>query len=147
MATRDVMDNRIDVWKDVYKDDQQLWRVTMSTTGNYGQVLRGNGRPSDQLEDGPLLPPLLKDEGWIDVYEAPDGFGWTAWFEATEGADVYHRTLGSHEDDPLVETAWVLWVDPLAPETLLASMWSGTKRFASATWRVLNTPIGDLWRA
>ena len=129
MASRDVMDNRIDVWKDAHKDEQQLWRITLSTTGNYGQMLRGNVRPSDQPEDGPLLPPQLKDEGWIDVYEAPNGFGWRATFEATEDDDVYYRTLGSHEDGPLTETPWVLWVEPEElTETLLAGMWSATKR-------------------
>jgi len=110
MATRDVLDNRIDVWKDQYKDDQGVWRSAQSTTGNYGQVLRGNVRPSDQPADGPLLSATLRDDGWIDVYEAPNGFGWSATFEADEGT-LYRRSLSVHEDGPIVETAWVVY-DP-----------------------------------
>ncbi len=128
MATRDVLDNRIDVWKDVHKDEQTLGRASGTWGSNYGQMLRGNVRPSDQPEDAPLLPPQLKDEGWVDVKEAPNGFSWQATFEATEDVDVYRRTLGSHEDGPLTETPWVLWVEPEMPtETLLASMWNATK--------------------
>jgi len=108
MATRDVLDNRIDVWKDQYKDNQGVWRSAQSTTGNYGQVLRGNVRPSDQPADGPLLPATLRNEGWIDVYEAPNGFGWRATFEADEGT-LYRRTASVHEDGPIVETAWAEW--------------------------------------
>ena len=112
-ASRDVMDNRIDVWKDAHKDGQKDWRRDKSRTGNYGQVLRGNGRPSDQIEDGVQLPASLKDEGVINVYEQPAnapggaGFGWTAVFDAFDGGFPYQRTIGSFEDGPLVETPWV----------------------------------------
>ena len=115
MPTRDVMDNRIGVWKDQYKDNQGVWRANQSTTGNYGQVLRGNVRPSDQPADGPLLPATLRNEGWIDVYEAPSnaptgaGFGWIATFEADEAGTLYRRTASVHEDGPIVETAWAEW--------------------------------------
>ena len=155
MASRDVLDNRIDVWKDQYKDNQKSWRTSSSTTGNYGQVLRGNVRPSDQPADGPLLPATLRNEGWIDVYEAPNGFGWRATFEADEGT-LYRRSLSVHEDGPIVETDWVVYEEvilPLdAPIGLLSAslqpetLWAKTKRYASNTWKYLNTPIGDLWR-
>lgn len=103
------MDSRIDVWKDHYKDLQKVWR--QSRGGGYGQVLRSNRRPSDQNEDGPLLPSTLKDDGWVDVYKAPNGYGWRAVFEASEGASVYHKTISSHEDGPLVDVGWELYVE------------------------------------
>lgn len=109
MASRDVLDNRIDPWKDQYKDQQQGWRATSSTTGNFGQVLRGGGRPSDQPVDGPTLGAQLINDGWIDVYEAPNGFGWRATFEANEAGTLYRRSVSQHESEPLVETAWVLY--------------------------------------
>ena len=114
MASRDILDNRIDPWKDQYKDQEQFWRQTLSTTGNFGQVLRGNQRPSDQPEDGPALPPTLDDEGWVDVYEAPNGFGWIAPFEADEGT-LYHRTVSQHEDGSLVETEWEIFTNEIEP--------------------------------
>jgi hypothetical protein len=117
MATRDVMDNRIDVWKDQYKDNQTPWRQNSSDTGNYGQVLRGNVRPSDQRLDGPPLPNNLKDEGAVNVYEQPAsapggaGFGWTAVFDVSEGATDYTRTLGVFEDGDIVQTDWIEFVE------------------------------------
>ncbi len=115
MATRDVMDERIDVWKDHYKDLQREWRRDQSTTGNYGQVIRGNVRPSDQPEDGPQLPANLKDEGRVDVKETPDGFGWWATFDAQDDGVDYERTVGSFEDGPLVETPWTEALEEVVP--------------------------------
>lgn len=150
MATRDVLDNRIDVWKDQYKDDQGVWRANSSTTGNYGQVLRGNGRPSDQPLDGPPLSPGLRADGWIDVYEEPangphgGGFGWTAWFEADEGT-LYRRSLSVHEDGPIVETGWEVY-DP-NPILLTETLWGRIKRYARNTWEFIKHPIKSLRRA
>ena len=156
MASRDVLDNRIDVWKDQYKDNQGVWRANQSTTGNYGQVLRGNIRPSDQPADGPLLPATLRNDGWIDVYEAPNGFGWRATFEADEGT-LYRRTLGVHEDGPIVETSWVVYEEPIFPESsetpigLMSAMpaetlWDKTKRYAAIVWEAVKHPIKTLQR-
>ena len=107
MADRDTLDNRIDVWKDAYKDGQNEGRAASTWGSNYGQVLRGNGRPSDQAEDGVLLPANLRDEGWINVYEAPNGFGFEAVFEADEAGTVYHKTLKSHEGGAFVVSEWI----------------------------------------
>ena len=55
----------------------------------------------------------LENEGVINVYEQPAsasggaGFGWTAVFDASEGATDWTRTAGVFEDGPIVETAWV----------------------------------------
>jgi len=148
MASRDVLDNRIDVWKDQYKDNQGIWRSAQSTTGNYGQVLRGDLRPSDQPADGPLLGPTLRNEGWIDVYEEPangphgGGFGWVATFEADEGT-LYRRTVAVHEDGPIVETEWVEYEEPSEP--LASGDEPESEGVLAAAWRTLNTPIGDLF--
>jgi hypothetical protein len=102
------MDERIDVWKDQYKDLQTSWRQNSSDTGNYGQVLRGNVRPHDQRLDGPTLPPSLSGEGAINVYESGTGFGWYALFEATEDSVLYARTVEVFEDGPITETDWAV---------------------------------------
>ena len=106
MATRDTLDNLLDVWKDAYKDGQNSGRASGTWGSNYGQVLRGNGRPSDQTEDGVLLPANLKDDGWIDVYEAPNGFGFRATFEADEAGTLYTKSLTSHEGGAFVISEW-----------------------------------------
>jgi len=107
MASRDVLDERIDVWKDAYKDGQNEGRAARTWGDGFGQVLRGNGRPSDQAEDGVLLPANLKNDGWINVYEAPNGFGFEAYFEAEEAGTVYHKFLTSHEGGAFVESEWI----------------------------------------
>ncbi len=111
MATRDVMDNRIDVYKDALKDAQTTSRAGGTWGANYGQVLRGGGRPSDQPNDGPTIPANLKNDARIDVYESPTGFGWSLTVEAVEAGTLYHKTLTSHEDGPLVESAWVEFIE------------------------------------
>ncbi len=111
MASRDVMDNRIDAWENAYKLLETDWRANDSTTGNYGQVLRGNIRPYDQPVDGPHLPNNLTDEGDINVYEAPNGFGWFAVFDAEEGSDSWIKTISVHEDGPIIQSEWVATVE------------------------------------
>jgi hypothetical protein len=109
MASRDTLDNRIDAWKDQAKDQQDTGRDAGTWGGNYGQVLRGGEKPTDQAEPGPDLGAQLKSDGWIDVYTAPEGRGWVATFEADEAGALYRRTVSSHEGGPLVETAWEPW--------------------------------------
>ena len=107
MASRDVLDNRIDVFKDAAKDGQDNGRGNGTWGPGYGQVLRANGRPSDQAEDGPQLPANLKNDAWIDVYQSTAGFGWMMNVEADEAGIIYRKVLTSHEGGPIVETAWV----------------------------------------
>jgi len=104
LATDGVINGR----KNQHKLDQTAWRGR-GKRNNYGQVLKGGGRPSDQPVDGPSLPlnPLVAADARIDVYEAPNGYGWVATFEAEEAAVRYSRTVASHEDRALVETGWV----------------------------------------
>ena len=107
MATRDTQDNRIDVYKDVLKDGQTTSRAFGTWGSNYGQVLRGGGRPSDQPNAGPEIPANLKNDSWINVYEAPNGFGFSFVVEADEAGTVYHKTLKSHEGGAFVESEWI----------------------------------------
>jgi len=107
MATRAVLDNRINAAKNGHMLEQSSGRATGTWGNGYGQVLRGNGRPSDQAEDGPQLPANLKNDAWIDVYQSTAGFGWMMNVEADEAGVIYRRVITSHEGGPLVETAWV----------------------------------------
>ena len=53
------------------------------------------------------------------------------------------------EDDPIMEITWVEQSEAIVPLVVLATpetLWAKTKRYASNTWKYLNTPIGDLWR-
>ena len=59
------------------------------------------------------------------------------------------KPLLIEEDGSLEKTAWVEQSEAIVP--LVASvtpetLWGKTKRYASNTWKYLNTPIGDLWR-
>ena len=62
-----------------------------------------------------------------------------------EGGKLYQRAykVEGHQ-------RWRLhdWVEivPMPAETIVAKAWAATTRLASATWRVLNTPISELWR-
>ena len=113
MATRNVQDNKLNAaFRSGMLGDQTADRASRKHGKNYGQVLRGGLRPSDQPNDGPALPANLKNDAWIDVYEAPNGFGWTLTVEAVEAGITYHKTLTSHEDGPLVESAWVEFILP-----------------------------------
>jgi hypothetical protein len=110
--TKLATDGVIAGWKTSHRLEQTAWRRPGRVGNNYGQVLRGGGRPSDQPLDGPGLPlnPEVKADARIDVYESPDGFGWLAIFEAVEnpGAVRWFRTVGSFMDEPLVESVWSL---------------------------------------
>jgi hypothetical protein len=114
-------DGVIDGWKNSHKLGQTDWRTQgkASVRNNYGQTLTGGGKPSDQAETGPALPlnPIVAADARIDVYEAPNGYGWAAYFEAVEnpGAVRWFRTVASHEDGALVESAWALVPPPVAP--------------------------------
>jgi hypothetical protein len=110
MASRDTLDNQIDVFKDQAKEGQETGRGLGTWGLNYGQVLRGNGRPSDQPEDGPQLPAQLKDDAWISVYESPQGFGWFLTAEADESGTLYHKTVTSHEGSDPVVSGWAEFV-------------------------------------
>jgi len=104
-------DGVITGWTAGGKLEQTTERGNGKWGSNYGQVLKGGGRPSDQAEDGPALPanPQVAADARIDVYQAPNGFGWTAYFEAEEaGAIRWFRTVTVHENGPLVETDWAL---------------------------------------
>ena len=115
MASRDVLDNRLDVFKDAAKDGQDTGRGLGTWGPNYGQVLRGNGRPSDQPNDGPQMPANLRNDAWIDVYDAPNGFGWALTAEADEAGTLYRKTIFSHEGGPLVESNWALVPNEVLP--------------------------------
>lgn len=119
MALRkNATDGVINGWKNSRKLGQTSWRGK-GVRNNYGQVLKGGGKPSDQPEDGPELPnnPAVAEDAKIDVYEAPNGYGWVATFEAVEnpGAVRWFRTVAVHEDGPLVESDWALVPEPLSP--------------------------------
>jgi hypothetical protein len=114
MASRDTLDNRLDAYKDQAKTEQNDGRGNKTWGYSFGQVLRENGRPSDQPEDGPQLPALLKSDAWIDVYESPAGFGWMLVAEADEAGTLYRKSLTSHEGGEFVESAWEVFV----PEVL-----------------------------
>ena len=104
MATRDVIEGRLDVFWDHLKDGQDEGRALGRWGRNYGQVLRGNGRPSDQPANGPQLPANLKDDAWIDVYEAPNGFGFSITGEADDGGT---KTYTCHENGDVVKGPWI----------------------------------------
>lgn len=104
MASRDVLDGHLDNFKDQLKDGQDAGRAASRWGRGYGQVLRGNVRPSDQAEDGPQLPANLKNDARIDVYEATNGFGWSIIAEAGDGGK---KTGTSHEGGPLIFGPWV----------------------------------------
>lgn len=80
-------DGLINGWKNSNKLAQTAWR---------GQ--------------GPTMPNNPNTLAWMDVYEAPDGFGWIAYFVATDTGQDWIRSVRSHEDAALVETAWVTYV-------------------------------------
>ena len=111
--TRVAMDGVISGWKNSQKVNQAAWRTARGGK-NYGQVLPGGARPSDQADDGPVMPNNPNADAWCDVYQAPNGFGWTAWFRAEDGGKVWLRSVGCHEDGPLVETSWAEVV-PVVP--------------------------------
>jgi hypothetical protein len=106
MATRDTLDNLLDVAKDALKDGQDTGRTGALWGAGYGQTLQGGGTPSDQANPGPTLPASLKDDARIDVYESPAGFGWTLLAIADEGGTIYHKKLTSHEGGVFVESNW-----------------------------------------
>lgn len=105
--TRVATDGLINGWKASHKGAQAAWRG-QGRGRNYGQVLPGGVRPSDQAVDGPALPNNPNLRAWIDVYERPDGFGWIAYFVATDTGQDWVRTISSHETAALVvETGWI----------------------------------------
>lgn len=105
--SRNATDGLINGWKHSHKVAQASWRGSGSRQ-NFGQVLRGGVKPSDQPVDAPALPNNPNADAWIDVYEAPNGYGWVATFIATDAGKDWWRTVSVHEDGPLVETAWEL---------------------------------------
>jgi hypothetical protein len=132
MASRDVLDTLVDVYKDQAKDGQNQGRGNGTWGANFGQTLINNGRPSDQPNDGPQLPALLSSDAWIDVYESPQGFGWQVGAIAVEGPDSWIKYWVAFEDGDLVPGTWEPFSeDPIqvaglvAPETL----WETTKRW------------------
>ena len=106
---KNATDGLINGWKNSHKTQQGTWRSAHGNK-NYGQRLRGGLKPSDQADDAPLLPNNPNLDAWIDVYEAPNGFGWKATFEAVEnpGAVRWFRTVSCHEGGALVESSWAL---------------------------------------
>jgi hypothetical protein len=104
--SRAATDGVINGWKNSHKTNETAWRSAHNNR-NYGQILPNGVRPSDQADDGPAMPNNPNTDCWCDVYQAPNGFGWTAWFRATDTGKNWIRSVASHEDGPLVETAWV----------------------------------------
>lgn len=109
VLSRVATDGLINGWKNSNKLAQTAWRG-QGHGRNYGQVLPGGVRPSDQPVGGPTMPNNPNTLAWMDVYEAPDGFGWIAYFVATDTGQDWIRSVRSHEDAALVETAWVTYV-------------------------------------
>jgi hypothetical protein len=101
------MDARIDAWEQSALADQTDGRQNGTWGLNYGQVLILNGRPSDQPNDGPQFPTNLEVYSVMNVYEAPNGFGWFSQHEADEAGQLYLKTVLSHEDGPLQKSDWV----------------------------------------
>lgn len=110
MATlsRAATDGLITGWKASHKLAQTAWRG-QGRRNNYGQVLRGGGKPADQAVAGPSLPATPNIDAWIDVYERPDGYGWVAYFVTTDTGQDWIRSVSCHEDGPLVETGWITY--------------------------------------
>jgi hypothetical protein len=133
------MDERIDVWWDGYKDLQGFWRRDHGGK-NFGQVLIGNVRPSDQEDDGPQLTPGLRDYTEIDVYEAPDGFGWRATFYALEGVTSYLRTMTVHEDNDPVFTPWVV-IPPSPFDAPAFTFMARARNLVVRSWRAIRRVV------
>lgn len=106
MLSRVATDGLINGWKNSHKVAQAAWRG-QGRRNNYGQVLPGGVKPSDQTVDGPVLPNNPNTFAWTDVYERPDGYGWISYFIATDTGQDWIRSVSCHEDGPLVETDWV----------------------------------------
>lgn len=106
MPSRDVMDQRVDVYRDQGKDVQNNGRGNGDWGLGFGQTLLQNGKPSDQALDGPQLPANLRDDARWDVRQTSAGYGAGIVAFATEGPTDYIKVWSFFESGPYVEGSW-----------------------------------------
>jgi hypothetical protein len=100
MASRDTIDNRLDIWKDALKDAVENDR---QPSGKYTYRARGSA----------VIPAQLRDD--VEVFEygdAPGQHGFEARAWAEESGTTYLKTLTSHEGAGFIESTWLEIIPP-----------------------------------
>ena len=81
----------------------------------------------------------------VNNYGSSKGIGYEIVMYVREAGKLYQKVPKVEGPEKYRLHGWVEIV-PMPAETIVARAWAATTRLASATWRVLNTPISKLWR-